>query len=199
MNNILEYLLSLKPVTEEYDKSIVREAIMEFAVKEITVEGIVLEFGVGNGASSRRLISRLPKETIVFLFDSFEGLPEDWFSGCKKGAFKQERVPVFLYDYSNVIVVEGLFKDTLPEFATLKDIAFIHIDCDLYSSTKTIFKYMNDEIVPGTILLFDEFYNYPVWKDHEYKAFLEWIERDKREFEYIGRSEREQVVIRITK
>ena len=77
--------------------------------------------------------------------------------------------------YSNLIVVPGLFEETIPFFVKeyTKPCAFIHIDCDLYSSTKTVFTYLRDQIVPGTVILFDEFYNYPNYEYNEYKAFME--------------------------
>ena len=55
-------------------------------------------------------------------------------------------------------------------------VAFIHVDCDLYSSTKTIFSLLSDRIVPGTIILFDEYFNYPNWQQHEYKALQEFVD-----------------------
>ncbi|WP_425262729.1 TylF/MycF/NovP-related O-methyltransferase [Paenibacillus thermotolerans] len=51
-----------------------------------------------------------------------------------------------------------MFSDTLPEFANHHNekIAFINIDSDLYSSAKTILTVLNERIVNGTILYFDE-------------------------------------------
>jgi len=45
---------------------------------------------------------------------------------------------------------------------------FIHIDCDLYSST--IFDLWGNKIVEGTILVFDEYFNYPGWLHGEIKT-----------------------------
>ncbi len=62
----------------------------------------------------------------------------------------------------------------------------MHIDCDLYSSTKTVFDLMGGKLEKDSILVFDEFFNYPGWKQHEFKAFMEFIENNNRNFEYIG-------------
>jgi predicted O-methyltransferase YrrM len=134
------------------------------------VDGLILEFGVASG----RTITHLAKLThsMVYGFDSFEGLPEDWRSGFAKGAFAGDlpQVP------KNVTLVKGWFDATLPDFLSSKPgpIALLHVDCDLYSSTKTIFDLLAKRIVPGTVIVFDEYWNYPNWKVHEHKAFEEF-------------------------
>ncbi len=98
-------------------------------------------------------------------------------------------------------LVKGWFEDTLPEFVSKhsEKCSFIHIDCDLYSSTKTIFKFLNEKIEKGTVIVFDEFFNYPGWKNGEFKAFMEFIELNHMKFEYIGYCRYdEQVAIRIS-
>ena len=115
-----------------------------------------------------------------------EGLPEDWFGMYRKGAFdtagKLPRVR------SNVTLHKGWFADTLPNF--VKDhnekIAFVHVDCDLYSSTKTIFEFLADTIGPGTVILFDEYFNYPGWREHEYKAFQEFVASRSLQYRYVA-------------
>ena len=49
--------------------------------------------------------------------------------------------------------------------------SFLHIDSDLYSSARTVLFLLHEQIVSGTIIEFDEYFNYPNWKQHEYKAF----------------------------
>jgi Macrocin-O-methyltransferase (TylF) len=109
-------------------------------------------------------------------FDSFEGLPEDWFGKFRKGRFDTGgKLPKVR---SNVKLHKGWFDETLPKFVAENDgpVAFLHVDCDLYSSTKTIFQYLGDRIVAGTIILFDEYFNYPGWQQHEHKAFQELVQ-----------------------
>ena len=82
----------------------------------------------------------------------------------------------------------GLFEDTLPKFVA--DVpgqaAFVHIDCDIYSSTKTVFDHLADRISSGCVIVFDEYFNYPNWQQHEYKAFQEFVARRGIQYEYIG-------------
>jgi hypothetical protein len=99
----------------------------------------------------------------------------------------------------NVKLIKGWFNETLPGFvANLNEcVAFLHIDCDLYSSTKTVFEYLGDKIKPGTIIVFDEYFNYPGWQRGEFKAFQEFIQERNLKYEYIGYTVSMQVMIKI--
>lgn len=47
-------------------------------------------------------------------------------------------------------------------------------------------------------MLFDEYYNFPRWQQHEYKAFQEFVSRTGVEYEYIAYSVTgQQVAVRI--
>ena len=96
--------------------------------------------------------------------------------------------------------MKGLFDATLPGFLEEHQgpIAFLHIDCDIYSSTDTVLRATENRLVEGSIIAFDEFFNYHGWRLHEYKAFNEFIERTGYSFEYLGFSGTE-VSVRITK
>ena len=58
------------------------------------------------------------------------------------------------------------------------------IDCDLYSPASCVLTHLVPRIGPGCVLLFDEFFNYPGWQQHEYKAFLEFIAATGLGFRY---------------
>ena len=157
--------------------------------------GLFLEFGVWKGDSIRRIASFA--KTNVFGFDSFEGLPEGWRPGYPAGAFALNALPEVP---DNVELVKGWFNETLPRF--LEDnrgpISFIHMDCDLYSSTKTVLNLCNERILSGTIVLFDELVNHPRWESGEYKALHEWSQQSERQYDYIGYCPTdEQVAIRV--
>jgi Macrocin-O-methyltransferase (TylF) len=160
-----------------------RMAMLEDGLQRRTKGGLVLEFGVYK-ADTLNLIASLAPEAKIFGFDSFQGLPEDWRPGFKKGMFSTSPplVP------KNVTLIIGLFEKTIPEFfRTHADpISFIHIDCDLYSSTRTVLQHCNLGIGKGTIIIFDEYFNYPGWESHEYRAFSEFVEEADRSFEYLS-------------
>ena len=145
-------------------------------------EEFILEFGVWYGGSINRIASRFRFHKI-YGFDSFLGLPEDWSYPWIKGSFNLSGQSPQTYD--NVELIKGWFNETLPLFAreTLGDskIALLHVDCDLYSSTKTIFDNLWPNIHVGTIIIFDELLNFINYENQEIKALYEFIiERDIR-------------------
>lgn len=160
-------------------------AIIDYCLERSSPEGLVLEFGVYSGSTIRHIAHKKP-DAKIYGFDSFEGLPEDWVGPFAKGSFAMGHLPDV---QGNVELVRGWFDRTLPSFCEDhrgEKISFLHIDCDLYSSTQTIFANVSDMIVPGTIILFDEYFNYPNWQKHEARAFAEFCRARDRRYEYIA-------------
>jgi hypothetical protein len=145
--------------------------------------GLVMEFGVYSGKTINHIASL--EAGTIWGFDSFEGLPEDWRPDIRKGNFKRTDLPEVL---PNVELVVGWFENTLPGFlaAHPEPVSFMHVDCDLYSSTRTVLHFLRDRIVPGTIIVFDEYFNYVGWRAHEFKAFAEFIAASGLNYRYIG-------------
>ncbi|MEO0413476.1 MAG: class I SAM-dependent methyltransferase [Verrucomicrobiota bacterium] len=158
--------------------------LMDACLKQAQLDGLILEFGVFKGTSITHIAKQV--QCPVYGFDSFEGLPEDWTHFQRKGRFSLEGnlppVP------PNVELFKGWFDDSLPPFLADHpgDARLIHIDCDIYSSTKTVLTELTPRIKSGTVIVFDEYFNYPGWQKHEHKAFMEFIEATGHEFEYIG-------------
>jgi predicted O-methyltransferase YrrM len=148
----------------------------------------VLEFGVYQGYTLGPIREALDETYKVFGFDSFEGLPEDWEKTvCMKGHFDTGGI---IPDIKNVKFFKGWFEDTIPEYLKEADtIGLLHLDCDLYSSTKTIFDSLHPYIKRGTIIVFDEwFYHGPgmiKYGDCEQKAFYEYVIENTLEWEFI--------------
>ncbi len=170
------------------------------ACNEVELSGDWAEFGVYKGRTARVLLQNMPEDTNLHLFDSFKGLPEDWHEWSKdinKGRFMlpKERWPVFNDD--RVKMHLGMFDVTVPPF--IAELALVHVDCDLYSSARTVLRGINGLILPGTILVFDEFFSFPGWRECEYKAFHEWKKKFGRETEYLFRDEECRVTLRVTK
>jgi predicted O-methyltransferase YrrM len=157
---------------------------------------LVCEFGVFSGRSTNLIAKSFP-DSAVYGFDSFEGLPEDWRGNLIKGTFALKHLPRVR---SNVTLVKGWFDQTLPDFLATHQgtAAFLHIDCDLYSSTRTVLSLFADRVRPGTILLFDEYFNYSGWEDGEYKAFQEFIAATGYSFRYLVYcNQAEQVAVQL--
>jgi len=145
-----------------------------------------LEFGVASG-NTINYISKFTKDK-VYGFDSFEGLPEKWRDGFDKGAFNRNgNLPEV---NSNVKLIKGWFNKTLLNFIKKKNkkVSFIHMDADLYSSTKYIFDVLKDYIDKDCIIVFDELVNYPGFDGDkgELKAFYEFIKENNVVYNWIG-------------
>jgi hypothetical protein len=165
-----------------------RQDLFKFSLDRVTVrDGLYAEFGVYKGDSINRL-ARLRPHQVFHGFDSFEGLPESWTLGARTGSFSLGgRLPAVR---DNVVLVKGFFEHTLDKFAAecgKTAAAFMHVDCDLYSATKTVLDRLAPLLVEGTIIVFDEYFNYPGWQQGEFKAFAEFIDaHDRLGYEYIG-------------
>ena len=152
-------------------------------------KGLFLEFGVFQGTSIRYMANKFVDRTIHG-FDSFEGLPEKWERGggnFDKGHFAVQNLPDVP---TNVVLHKGWFHETLPDITeTLRKegLALIHIDCDLYSSTVTVFKHLKPFILSGTIIVFDELLNYPGYQNHELLAFWELLHSNNWKVKILGK------------
>jgi hypothetical protein len=157
--------------------------------------GMALEFGVWTGRSLRQIAeARGGRE--VYGFDSFEGLPEDYLPHVPAGSFALDVRP----QVDGAELVVGWFDRTLPGFLAAHPgpVDFLHVDSDLYSSAATVLEQVGPRLAPGAVVMFDEFFNYPGWEQHEFRAWQEYLDRTGTTAEYVAfTSDHEQVVVRI--
>ena len=161
--------------------------VCETGVARDRVDGLWLEFGTGSGATAK-VMCRSRQHGQVFSFDWFEGLPDDWLPayGINRGYFAQSP-PTDLPD--NATIVVGRFEDTLEPFLAERPhlpVDLLHIDCDLYQSTRYVLQRLTPRLGPGTVMVFDELFYYPTREQHEAKALYEWLVETKNAFEWIG-------------
>jgi hypothetical protein len=178
-------------------------AILKFGIESaLNREGFYFEFGVCSGRTIN-FIAALNPMRVIYGFDSFEGVPEDWKPEIPKGTFGLKQDIKLAPLLSNIRLEIGYFNETLPVFVNkhFKDstmINFIHIECDIYSSTQTVLSHLGPYIKPGTIIHFDEYFNYQDWEKHEHKAFQELIAEYNLKYEYIAYNKmHEQVTVMI--
>ena len=146
-----------------------RFEVLSHAAAIAPLEGLVLEFGVASGATINHLAcSHQLRERRLYGFDSFCGLPEAW-GDYQVGHFACEP-PVVA---GNVELVVGLFAETLPPFLARHagTCALIHLDADIYSSTRTVLEALDERIVAGTVVELDEYFI----EGSEQRAFNEWM------------------------
>ena len=176
-----------------------REDLWTFCIERIPTENLILEFGVHEGGSINflaRLLKAKSDQRKLFGFDSFEGLEEEWYGeSLGKGFFNLGgRLPKVS---PAVQLIPGWIQNTLgPFLAEHPDdkIAFIHIDTDTYTPAKLILSTCKPRLLKGSVIVFDELYGYPNWKNHEYKALNEVF--SESEYEFIALSNR-QAAIRV--
>jgi hypothetical protein len=142
-----------------------------------------LEFGVFEGYSIKFIAENYPELNSSFYgFDSFVGLPENWFATMEKGMFDVGgRAPSI--DDSRVTFVKGWFQNSLPPF--LKEVAFadklvVHLDADLYSSTLFVLMQL-DAFKRPYHAIFDEF------TGQETRALHNYQQASGAKVEFIGK------------
>jgi hypothetical protein len=147
------------------------------------------EFGVGPGETLDWFAWHKPAANVLYGFDSFAGIPEPWL-GQPAGQWRSAR---YESDRSDVVIVDGMFADSLarPDVQERlgEALGFVHVDCDLYSSTIAVLEGIRRQLVAGTVIVFDEFSGFPTWRREEGGAFLDFTKQHGMAFEYLGRTE----------
>lgn len=192
----------IKDESVQVTESNYRNYFLEACYAEAKIDGLVAEFGVWQGESLKRLAA-MHKDT-VHGFDSFEGLPEDC-GAVKAGKFNEKGKVTFAVP-GNVELHIGWFNETLPVFEYEGPAKLLHIDCDVYTSTVDILDRFERNIVPGTVLAFDELVTSwnganevsVAYDHHELKAWNEFVERTKIKYRYFSRTHMSQVGLVVT-
>ncbi len=171
-----------------------KHTYIEYTSRHIVPEHLdhVLEFGVFKGRSMRIIKDELDKKDKkydIFGFDSFKGLQEDWLTPdgdvlLDKGSFSTKGKPP---NIKGIVWFCGWFEDTLPEYLKqAKNIALLHLDCDLYKPAKEVLYGLQNFIVEGTVIAIDDWFyeRNPKYNDTTQKAFYEWAKDFNREFKF---------------
>ncbi len=155
---------------------------LRHVVNDLRPNGFALEFGVAEGTSLSIISAHMP----TVGFDSFEGLPEAW--GPYPAGLRACPSPD-----CDARLVTGLFADTLPafDFGGVDPIGLVHVDCDLYSSTKTVLKHVGPHLRPGCYIVFDEWCDagggLTSWyAEHEQRAWREYTKRTSWDWTVVG-------------
>lgn len=139
------------------------------------IPGDIAEVGTYMG-SSAKLICEAKGMRNLYLFDTFEGLPDVQNvdeAHLKKGDFKSSYhfVKSYLSSYQNVFIIKGIFPVSADPVKN-KSFSLVNLDVDIYQSTKDCLEFFYPRIIKGGIILshdyitlagvrkaFDEFYN----------------------------------------
>ncbi len=123
------------------------------------LNGHYAELGVYRGATSRIMFEASDKKKNIYCFDTFEGIPDTnkdkdnyWVKRDLKVDY--DEVKNFLYE-NNFKLFKGLFPQTASELNMT--FSFVHIDTDIYKSTKDGCKFFYDKMVKSGIILIDDY------------------------------------------
>ena len=175
----------------------------ELFLKTINLPGDIVELGVYRGASlfswAKFMEIRImgDRQKRVIGFDNFKGFgtlePEDGAEsaevqktagGFDSGPFEEQLVDAirifdedrFIPYKPRIVLVKGEIEKTVPEFVQMNPgmrISLLHFDADLYRPTSVGLEHLWPLVVPGGIVLFDE-YGAPPWEG-ESKAVDEYF------------------------
>ncbi len=148
------------------------------------IDGDYAEFGCWSGSSFwlAHLESRRHGHNAhLWAFDSFQGL-------------RQGGIPTSAYG-----VVPGFYHDTLDQMSAGDapvNIALAFIDCDMYSSTKSVLRFLMPRLKHGMIIAFDDYFCWSATQvSGERRAMLEAFGRNEKwqllpymQFGYHGQS-----------
>ena len=138
----------------------------------------ILEFGTSDGYAFTKMLYatkylNMADRVIVHTFDSFKGMPspadekdqdlianDSWVEGQFRGRY-EELEEYCSKRYKNYQIHKGYFNETLTEgllssFKTHLPI-LVWIDCDYYSSARTVFEKLIFCLPNGCVIYFDEY------------------------------------------
>lgn len=137
----------------------------------------VVECGTWQGGMAAALIDLCGRQRQYCFFDSFQGLPpakevdgrkalvwqsntsgSDYYDNCRSSiGTLWETIGRTGIASKKVQVVEGFFEDSLPGFAS-PEIVVLRLDADWYESTLICLRKFWDWVVPGGVILIDDYY-----------------------------------------
>tara|TARA_R110002020_G_scaffold384390_1_gene595383 strand:+ start:295 stop:951 length:657 start_codon:yes stop_codon:yes gene_type:complete len=160
--------------------------IWKTACQESTFKGLHLEFGVHKGASLNCLAQMKPKTT-WYGFDSFLGLQENWRGGFYPKHYFSTHGLLPQVE-SNVQLVKGWFNETLLKFFIKHKgvVSIANIDCDTYEATKCVLAHLSSHLTKGSIILLDDYFGYPGWKEGVFKAWQECVKYNNIKYQYVA-------------
>ena len=136
-------------------------------VKASCIDGDFVECGVYRGGTAALLSRFLGNSKQLWLYDSFEGMPDTNVKDGEKakayigkGAIKLEDVQDVIRlqgkNFSQVIIKKGWFNDTFIESGP-KNIALLHCDADWYELVRAVLNRFYDSVCDGGVIVLDDF------------------------------------------
>lgn len=152
-------------------------ANLHLATTVKNISGEIIECGTWRGGMIAGIADVLGPDRHYRLFDSFEGLPPakeidgeaalawqrdtaspTYYENCR-AAEEEAKKAMSMSAATAYTLVKGWFEDTLPS-NRVGSIALLRMDADWYDSTKAILDNLADCVVPGGLIIVDDYYAY---------------------------------------
>jgi O-methyltransferase len=167
---------------------------LRIAAQVKSVPGVVVECGTWRGGMIAGIADVLGGNRRYYLFDSFEGLPPaqeidgtdalawqadtsgpKYYNNCAASE-EEARVVMSKSPAVDYRIIKGWFNSTLSKMDSSEEIALLRMDADWYDSTKCILDHFGERVVPGGIVIVDDYYT---WEGctiavNEYAAAHKW-------------------------
>ena len=164
----------------------------------LNLPGDIVETGVFKASTLIRLATfrhffETPEARTIYAFDAFGNFPKENFS-CKEDIDYSSSYDAMFGQGLSCIEIENLLKskglsknihyisgnivNTMPAFFKEKPhtrLAFVHVDVEVYEPTKTIIEQCWERLVPGGVLVLDDFNG----DTGAAKAINEFLERER--------------------
>ncbi|MGA3070757.1 MAG: TylF/MycF/NovP-related O-methyltransferase [Terracidiphilus sp.] len=167
---------------------------LRLAAQVKNVAGAIVECGTWRGGMIAGVADVLGKDRRYYLFDSYEGLPPareidgagalawqadksgpSYHNNCaaSEEEAREAMSQSLAVDYR---IIKGWFNDTLSKMDSSEKIALLRMDADWYDSTKCILDHFGGRVVPGGMIVVDDYYT---WEGctvavNEYAAAHKW-------------------------
>lgn len=116
--------------------------------------GCIVEVGVYKGGTLWYLVGH-SKGRPVYGYDTFRGIPfSSKFDQHKVGDFGDTSIDEVSDAIPEAILTAGIFPDSALR---MPPVAFAHIDCDQYESIKRSIEYLQDKMMLGGVMWFDDY------------------------------------------
>lgn len=151
-------------------------------------DSLFIELGVFTGLTLN-LINQNTKDIVVYGFDTFSGLPEDWAESSGNVLYTKNTFATTIpEDTDKNKFIVGKIEDTLSNFLKEKNqkIRFIHLDLDLYSASKHAFNIVFDWLEDEAIIVIDDVYKLPSWEEYSIKSLADSFDESKYELEPVA-------------
>jgi hypothetical protein len=181
---LVEKYSTLLPLANWHWNLSVAKWCVETALK---LDGDLVELGVFKGHTTAfvaEYVDFAQRAKHWYLYDTFAGIPvedmnnEAWIERNEisyANSYSYEEVADRFKHYQNIHVIKGRVPDVFKDSPPPAKIAFLHVDLNSAKAEVAALEYMFDAVVPGGIILFDDY----GWKvcDEQHQAINDWAKQ----------------------